>query len=152
MSFPIRNRAAQADSIRSQLEKNQLLISQQRSRNTISMEVRKAIIGLIQGKAQVEAAHKASALAREMWEGEKVKLETGASTSYEVILRERDLISARYLEVGSMVNYAKAIVEMDRARGTTLNRNSIEYGDALSGKISKSPMTPFSNREPKEVR
>ena len=95
MNIPLRNRTAQADNLRSQLEKNQLLITQQRSRNTIAMEVRKAIIGLIQGKAQVEAAHKAAALAREMWEGEKNKLEAGASTSYQVILRERDYTSAQ---------------------------------------------------------
>ena len=150
LNIPIRNRTAQADSLRSQLEKNQLLISQQRSRNTIAMEVRKAIIGLIQGKAQVEAAHKAASLAREMWEGEKVKLEEGASTSYQVILRERDYITARYAEVSAMVAYSKAIVEMDRAMGDTLSRNGIEYSDALSGKLSKSPTTPFNNRGSKE--
>jgi outer membrane protein len=152
LSIPLRNRTAQADNLRSQLEKNQLLIDQQRSRNTISMEVRKAIIGLIQGKAQVEAAHKAAELAREMWEGEKIRLEAGASTSYQVILRERDAISARYAEVGAMITYAKAMVEMDRAQGETLERNDIEYSEALSGKISNSPVTPFSGRESKEVQ
>jgi outer membrane protein TolC len=152
LSIPLRNRTAQADSLRSQLEKNQLLITQQRSRNTISLEVRKAIIGLIQGKAQVEAAHKAAFLAREMWEGEKVKLEAGASTSYQVILRERDYTNARYAEVGAMVTYAKAMVDMDRARGVTLTRNGIEYADALGGKVSKPPMTPFQNRGSKEVQ
>jgi len=149
-TIPLRNRTAQADSLRSKLEMNQLLISQQRSRNTISMEVQKAIIGLVQGKAQVEAAHKASSLAREMWEGEKVKLEAGASTSYQVILRERDYTSARYAEVGAMATYAKAMVEMDRSSGETLNRNSIEYADALNGKVSKPPVTPFNNRGSKE--
>ena len=108
LSLPLRNRTAQADNLRSQLETNQLLISQQRSRNTITMEVRKAIIGLMQGKAQVEAAHKAAALAREMWEGEKIKLEAGASTSYQVILRERDYTNARYAEVGAMVELCKS--------------------------------------------
>jgi outer membrane protein TolC len=152
MSIPIRNRTAQADSLRSQLERNQLLISQQRSRNTISMEVRKAIIGLEQGKAQLEAAHKASSLAHEMWEGEKVKLEAGATTSYQVILRERDYTSARYSEVNAMVTYAKAMVEMDRAIGSTLKRNSIEYSDALSGKLSKPLETPFGGRGQKEVQ
>jgi outer membrane protein TolC len=145
LSIPLRNRTAQADNLRSQLEKNQLLISQQRSRNTISMEVRKAIIGLMQGKAQVEAAHKAAALAREIWEGEKSKLEAGASTSYQVILRERDFTNARYAEVAAMITYTKAMVEMDRARGITLERNKIEYADALSGKISKTPVTPFGD-------
>ena len=144
MNIPLRNRTAQADNLRSQIERNQLLITQQRSRNNIAMEVRKAIIGLIQGQAQVEAAHKAAALAREMWEGEKNKLEAGASTSYQVILRERDLTSARQAEVAATVTYAKAIVEMDRARGATLDRNGIEYQDALSGAVSKKPATSFN--------
>ncbi len=152
LNIPIRNRTAQADSLRSQLERNQLLISQQRSRNTIAMEVRKAIIGLEQGKAQLEAAHQAALLAREMWEGEKIKLEAGASTSYQVILRERDYTSARYSEVNARVAYAKAMVEMDRAIGATLNRNGIEYDDALSGKLSKLPKTPFDADGKREGR
>jgi outer membrane protein len=151
VGIPLRNRAAQADNLRSQLETNQLLINQQKSRNTISMEVRKAIIGLAQGKAQVEAAHKAASLAREIWEGEKVKLEEGASTSYQVILRERDYYGAQQAEVAAMVAYAKAMVEMDRARGITLDKNNIEYSDALTGKISKNPVNPFSNRGAKEA-
>ena len=144
MSIPLRNRTAQADNLRSQLETNQLRITRQRSRNTVSLEVRKAIIGLIQGKAQVEAAHKAASLAREMWDGEKQKLEAGASTSYQVILRERDYTSAQQAEVNAVTAYAKAFVEIDRARGATLDRNGIEYDDALSGTVSKAPVTPFT--------
>jgi hypothetical protein len=45
-----------------------------------------------------------------------------------------------------MVAYAKAMVEMDRSRGITLDRNGIEYGDGLSGTVSKAPVTPFSVR------
>jgi outer membrane protein len=150
LGFPIRNRTAQADSLRSQLEKNQLMITRQRSRNTIALEVRKAIIGLIQGKAQVEAAQKATKLAREMWEGEKIKLEAGASTSYDVILRERDYINALYAEVGARITYVKAMVEMDRARGVTLERNGIEYADALSGILTKPPVTRFNISRSKE--
>ncbi len=146
LGIPLRNRSAQADSIRSQLERNQLNITRQRTRNTVTLEVRKAIIGVIQGKAQVEAAHKAASLAREMYEGEKQKLEAGASTSYNVILRERDLTTAQQAEVAAMVGYAKALVELDRARGATLDRNGIEYSDALSGNVSKTPVTPFSIR------
>jgi outer membrane protein TolC len=146
MNIPIRNRSAQADNLRSQLERNQLLISTQQLRNTISLEVRKAIIGLVQGKAQVEAAQKASGLARDLWQGEKDKLEAGASTSYQVILLERDFTSAKQAEVAAMVTYAKAIVEMDRARGATLDRNGIEFSDALSGTVSKTPVPPFGRQ------
>ena len=148
----LRNRTAQADSLRSQLEQNQQLISMQRSHNSITVEVQKAIIGLIQGKAQVEAARKASALAMEIWEGEKVKLEAGASTSYQVILRERDYVAARQAEVAAEASYAKAIIEMDRARGLTLERNSIKYSEALDGDITSAPATPFSGNGIREGR
>jgi outer membrane protein len=146
LNIPIRNRTAQADNLRSQLEKNQLLISQQRSRNSIAVEVRKSIIGLIQGKAQIEAAHKAASLAREIWEGEKVKLDAGASTSYQVILRERDYVGAQQAEVAAMITYAKSIVELDRAQGTTLDSCGIEYSDGLSGKVTKTPVNTQGDR------
>jgi hypothetical protein len=100
----------------------------------------------------VEAAHKAAALAREIWEGEKSKLEAGASTSYQVILRERDYTNARYAEVAAMITYTKAMMEMDRARGITLERNNIEYADALSGKVSKTLETPFDDEMSGEAR
>jgi len=148
----LRNRTAQADSLRSQLEQNQQLISLQRSRNSIAVEVQKAIIGLMQGKAQVEAARKAAALAMEIWEGEKIKLEAGASTSYQVILRERDYVAAQQAEVAATVAYAKAIIEMDRARGLTLERNSIQYSDALDGNISAAPAASYSGGGIKEAR
>ena len=152
LSLSLRNRAAQADNLRSQLERNQMLISRQRSRNTVAMEVRKSIIGLIQGKAQVEAAHAAAELAREIWEGEQSKLEEGASTSYQVILKERDFINAQQAEVAAMITYAKAMVEMDRAGGRTLERNSIEFADALSGKISGTSDAPFTGKTSGERR
>lgn len=151
LNIPLRNRTAQADNLRSQLERNQLLISRQRSRNSIELEVRKAVIGLIQGKAQVEAARKASELAREIWEGEKIRLEAGASTSYQVILRERDYTAARQAEVAAQIAWVKAMVEMDRARGLVLDRNGIEYAEALRGEISRAPLTPFTPSGAREV-
>jgi hypothetical protein len=81
-----------------------------------------------------------------MWEGEQERLLAGVSTSYQVILRERDYTTAQQAEVSATVTYAKALVELDRARGSTLERNGIEYPDALSGKISTLPATAFSPR------
>ncbi|MBI4464658.1 MAG: TolC family protein [Acidobacteria bacterium] len=146
LSLPIRNRASQADNLRAQLEGHQLEVSLQRLRNQIALEVRQAITGLIQGKAQAEAAHEAVRLARETWEAEQKRLQAGVSTPYQVILRERDYIAAQQAEVQVVVNYAKALVEMDRAMGTTLDRNGIQFQDALSGTVSRMPTPPFSVR------
>ncbi|RPJ87017.1 MAG: TolC family protein [Acidobacteria bacterium] len=142
LSIPIRNRVAQADNLRSQLEEKQLRLGVQRSHNQVALEVRKAMIGLIQGRAQLEAAREAARLAREIWVGEQERLEAGVSTSYQVILRERDLVAAQQAEVNASVGYAKAIVEMGRAMGTALERRGIELANALTGTASSSRVTP----------
>ncbi len=144
LSIPIRNRVAQADNLRSQLEDSQLRLSLQRLRNQAAVEVRKAMIGLVQGRAQLEAAHEAARLAREIWTGEQERLEAGVSTSYQVILRERDFVAAQQAEVDSSANYAKALVEMDRATGQTLTRRNIQVADALSGDIKNKPVAAFT--------
>jgi outer membrane protein len=146
MNLPFRNRSAQADNLRAQLEEHQLEVGLQRSRNQVSLEVRQAIIGLVQGKAQVEAAHQAVRLARETFEAEQKKLAAGVSTSYNVILRERDLTTAQYAEVQAVDAYAKALVEMERSMGTTLDRNGIQLTDALAGTVTKMPTPPFNVR------
>ena len=146
LSLPIRNRASQADNLRAQLEGNQLEVGLQRSRNQIALEVQQAIIGLIQGKAQVESAHQAGRLARQTLEAEQKKLQAGVTTPYQVVLRQRDLSAAETAEVQAVTNYSKALVELDRATGTTLDRNGIQLGDALNGTVSKMPTPPFSVR------
>jgi outer membrane protein TolC len=119
LSFNInlRNRAAEADDLRAKLEKKQTETGLQRTRNSIALEVRKAIIGLVQSKAQVEAAQKATKLSGEALAAEETKLLEGASIPYEVIRRQRDYRSAQFAEVQARANFAKALVERDRAMG-----------------------------------
>jgi len=142
VTVPIRNRSAQADNLRARLEERQLQVNLQNSRQEVSMEVRQATIGLIQGKAQVEAAHEAVKLANESADAERKKLQVGASTAYNVILRDRDVVTALQAEIAAVGTYAKELVEMDRATGATLEQNGIELSDALSGEVTKRP-TPY---------
>jgi outer membrane protein TolC len=122
-SINIRNRAAEADAYRAKLERQQTETSIQRTRNSIALEVRKAVIGLVQSKAQVEAARKAAQLSAETLAAEEAKLLEGASIPYEVIRRQRDLRTAQFAEVQARANYAKALVERDRAMGILEPKN-----------------------------
>jgi outer membrane protein TolC len=117
-SLNIRNRAAKSDLYRAKLEKQQTETSLQRTRNSIALEVRKALIGLVQSKAQAEAAHKAVELSGQALAAEESKLLEGTSIPYEVIRRQRDFTSAQFAEVQARSAYAKALVERDRAVGT----------------------------------
>jgi len=139
----IRNRSAQADNLRAQLERNQLEVEQQNTRNQISLQVRQARTSLLQGRSQVAAAHEAVSLAQLSLDAERKKLDAGLSITYNVVLRERDLVAARYAEVQAVTAYAKSLVAMDQATGTTLDRNRIEVSDAFRGAVSSLPTPRF---------
>ena len=144
----IRNRSAQADSVRAQLERNQLQITEQSTRNQIDLQVRQARVGIIQGKSQVQAAHEAVRLAQLTLDAERKKLESGLSTSYNVVLRERDVVTAQYAEVQALDAYAKALVAIGQATGDTLERNGIRLDEALTGTVTNRPEPFRSDAKP----
>ena len=131
LSIPLRNRAAQADNMRARLEKHRSEVLLQRARTTIELEVRRAIIGTEQSRAQVEAARKALDLTRKILESEGIKLQEGISAPYRLTQLQRDLIAAQRADVQARVTYAKAVVELSRATGETLEQNQISVEDIL---------------------
>lgn len=116
-TIPLRNRSAQADNMRARLEERQAESALQGTRNSIALEVRQAVIGLVQAKAQVEAAHKTVDLTDKLLKAEEEKLLSGLSTPYDVIRIQRDLLVAQLSEVQAGAGYAKALVELDRSTG-----------------------------------
>jgi outer membrane protein TolC len=138
LSFTIGNRAAQADNLRARMELRQSETSLQRTRNQIRLEVRNAIIGLQQAHAQVAAASRAVAANQQTLNAEQKKLQAGTSTPYNVIRVERDLYSAQLAEVQARVSYAKALVEMARATGVTVEEAGLHLDELLAGSSANS--------------
>jgi len=117
LTIPLRNRSAQADNVRTRLEARQAETALQGLRNDIALEIRQALIGLVQAKAQVEAAHKTVGLTEQLLKAEEERLLSGLSTPYQVIRIQRDLLVAQLSEVQARSGYAKALVELDRSTG-----------------------------------
>lgn len=138
-TFTLRNRSAQADSLRARLEDQQLQVQMKQSQRQISLEVRQAIISLEQGRAQVQSAREAVRLASDSVDAEQAKFDAGLSTPYNIVLRQRDLLTARQAQVTAEAAYARALVDFDRATGQTLDRNGIRLSDAIVGEVSSRP-------------
>jgi outer membrane protein TolC len=116
-SMPLGNQSARADSARARLDQRDAETSLQRTRNQVELDVRRALIALIQAKAQVEAARAAAMLSAQISAAEEDRLLAGVSTAYDVIRRQRDLLAAQLAEVQARVAYAKSLVELRRATG-----------------------------------
>jgi outer membrane protein TolC len=133
LSFPIRNRQAQADDVRSRLELRQSQDTLVRTKSQIEVDVQNALIGLTQSKAQVTAAAATVRLEQQTLEGEQKKLVAGLSTPYNVVLIQRDLLAAQLAEVQARDSYAKAKVTWDQALGVTLESSHVSLDDVLHG-------------------
>jgi outer membrane protein TolC len=152
LSIPIRNRPAQADAARALLERRQLETQMQQWKNNIAQQVRSAVIGVIQAKAQIDAADKATALARQTLDAEQKKFQLGESTVFLVIQAQRDLANAEGNEVTAHSTYAKAITQYQQAVGTILPDYNVELNDAMQGTVTRVPNIPGSADTPAPVK
>jgi outer membrane protein len=139
LNIPLRNRGAQADQIRSQLEYRQAQLHLQQLQNQIGIEVRNAQFALLQNRSLVEAARKARDLALQTFDIEQKKKALGASTSNLVLQANRDLAQAESTFVAAMSTYEKSMVELDRATGLTLAHSGIEIEEAVQGQVQQLP-------------
>ena len=142
LSIPIRNRSAQADAARALLERRQLETQLQQFKNNIAQQVRSAEIGVIQAKAQIEAARKAVVLAQQTLDAEQKKFQLGESTVFLVIQAQRDLATAEGNEVKARSTYAKAVTQFQQQTATILQKYNVELNDAISGHVERAPNIP----------
>jgi outer membrane protein TolC len=142
LTIPIRNRSAQADQVRSELEYSQAQMRLQQLQNQIRIEVRNAQYALEQNRARVDAAQAGAKLAAESLDAEQKKYLLGASTNYNVLQAQRDLTQAESNLVAARAAYEKSRVEVDRATGLTLTRLGIDVTDAENAQVKKPPSVP----------
>jgi outer membrane protein len=142
LSLPIRNRANQADNIHAQLVERQFEAEVQQTKNNALLDVRNTTIAVDQGRAQVDAATKARELQQQTFDAEQKKYQLGASTVYNVILTQRDLITAQGTELRALANLAEAKANYERALGRTLEVNNVTIAGAKKGDIEKDTLIP----------
>ena len=142
LTLPLRNRAAQADSVHAQLTQRQLQAQMQQIKNSAVLDVRNTSIALEQGRAQVQAASKARELQQQTFDAEDKKYRLGASTVYNVILTQRDLITAQGTELRALANLAEAKANYERALGRTLQINSVTIAGTKPGEVERDTLIP----------
>src|SRR5205807_4644422 len=122
MSIPLRNRAAQATQIRSQLEYRQAQLRIKQEENQIAITVRNDQFAVQQNRARVAATQQARELAAQSLDAEQKKYALGASTYILVLQNQRDLAQAESNVVAAMTAYAKSRVALDQDTAQTLER------------------------------
>jgi len=126
LSVPLGNIRGRADVSRAKLELRRAEIRRRQQEQEIILEVRQRARALKSAQEGIRAAGRAQAAAAEQLRAERIRLEYGESTPFDVLLREQDLVTAEQRYIDAFRVYRQAITGLDRAQGTILRNRNIQ--------------------------
>ncbi len=143
LTIPLRNREAQSNEVRAQLEYRQAQVRLHQLENQIRIEVRNAQFDVKQNRAAVRAAQSAVDLARQTLDADQQKLKVGLTTQTAILQDAATLTTGESNLVSAKAAYEKSRIELDRATGLLLDHAGIDVSDASRGQVTHLPNVPY---------
>lgn len=125
-SYPLGNRSAISTYTKRQLEAKNAEISLASVRHQIILGVREAVRRVQTDFKRIETTRSARILAEKQLQTEQERLRVGLSTTRFVLDFQRDLATAQGNELRAIVDYNKALSNLERQKATTLDRYHLE--------------------------
>jgi outer membrane protein TolC len=135
LNLPLRNRTAEADAARDQLQVRQIQARTEKLFDQIRQDIENAQIAVETSFAAYQAAVSSRGYQAQLLQAERDKLEFGESTNLAVIQDIAYLAQAESTEVAARSNYQKARIELDRQLGDLLEKNGVSLEDAVQGQV-----------------
>ena len=123
LSFPIFGRKAGGDYAKARADYDRSVISYQKQKDAVRLDVRNAIREIASSQKRMEAALLSTNLAKEVLRNEEEKFKAGLSTTREILEAQRDLISAEANYISAFASHRIALADLERARGTMIESN-----------------------------
>ena len=133
VTLPVRNRIAEADLARDELQVKQSQVRAQQLQNQARLEVEDAVIAMRRARAFFDAAVQARKYQEESLTAEQTKFDVGSSTVFLVNQFENLVAQARSSEVVARSAYVKAKAALQRATGSILDDNNVSIDEAVRG-------------------
>jgi len=137
VTLPVRNRVAQSDLARDELQVRQTQVRLKQLENQIRTEVEDALIALQRSRAAYDAAVQTAKLQEESLAIEQEKFDVGLSTNFLVIQYQSYVAQARSTAVAALDAYAKAKVQYERSIGNVLTDYNISVDQAIKGHVNR---------------
>jgi HAE1 family hydrophobic/amphiphilic exporter-1 len=125
ISFPFKNKTAEANLAGARIQKEQLLASARSQEQIIEVDVRNSAQAVESSRQRVLSAREARVNAEMQLEGEQRLYQVGRSTTFLLFQRENALANARASELRAETDYNKALADLQRATSTTLRANNV---------------------------
>jgi outer membrane protein len=142
VNVTLRNRTAQADQARSQMEYRQTEMRLQQLYAQIRIQVTNQQYALTNDRAQVVAAQAARDYAAQSLDAEQKKYKLGASTTANVLQQGRNLAVSENSLISATAAYARDRSLLHQLLANTLETYGISIESAASGVMNQNPVIP----------
>ncbi|NUM33592.1 MAG: TolC family protein [Candidatus Brocadiae bacterium] len=136
LEIPLGNRAASSRYMQSLLLRKQAIAQYKKLESLVITELRSAIRELSTTMQRVETAQRTRELAEKQLANEENKFRAGIIALFQVQDTEQKLTVARINESNALLDYQRAIVQLEKAKGTIL-KDMKRYGISLDAGISE---------------
>jgi HAE1 family hydrophobic/amphiphilic exporter-1 len=126
LNLPLRNRTAEAQLGRTLVERDRIRVQREQLEQLIQVDVRNALQVTHTAEARLRAAAVQRNATEQQYASEQRKFESGQSTFFLVLERQNAVTAARGLELRAQTELNKAVAELQRATGNSLEANQVQ--------------------------
>lgn len=125
LNLPLRNRTAEAQLGRSLVEGQRINTQREQLEQLIQVDVRNVLQLVRTSQSRLRAAAAARSASEQQYASEQRRFDAGQSTLFLVLERQTALTTARGNELRAQTDLNKAIAELQRATGNSLQANNV---------------------------
>jgi outer membrane protein len=144
-SYPLFNRQADATAARAKITREQTQTSLRRLEMQVASEVRSAGRAVETNYKRVESTRAARVLQEQRLDAEQKKFAAGMSTNFLVTQAQRDLALAAVLELQSIADYRKSLVNFDRVQ---MAGGGVAFAQSAASVATAAPITTTGTGAP----
>jgi outer membrane protein TolC len=125
-SMPLGNRTARYNYRSAKATRQQIELQLKQLEQSVLIQIENSIANAQTAFQRVTATREARTFAEAALEAEQKKLESGKSTSFEVLRLQRDLTTARSNEIRALADYNTSLAQIALNEGATLERRKVK--------------------------
>ncbi|MDQ1591560.1 MAG: outer membrane protein [Pyrinomonadaceae bacterium] len=126
LNLPLRNRTAEAQLGRTLVERDRIRVQREQLEQLIQVDVRNALQVTRTAESRLRAAAFQRSATEQQYQSEQRKFDAGQSTFFLVLERQNALAAARGNELRAQTELNKAVAELQRATGNSLEANQVQ--------------------------
>ncbi len=128
---PLGNRARRAAHERAALERGRAAHQREDLKQAVLLDVSQAVRDVTSAQEQIAATRAAREAAAQTLADQQANVTAGAALVKDLLEAQRDLAEARVREVRARATYMRSLAALERAKGSLLRYNRVQFADAL---------------------